>query len=197
MVPSAPGVPGMKGIAVAPPPPPPQDMWVTMRVGFWSHWWLEDHPIDVIDGLGGGFKSFFKMFYVHPYFGKWSNLRIIFFKWVESWKCLGCDWCWHVQSFWTFFSLRWMDIRVMFSNTTQDDLQSSYRGCTFLYMNVADEVSSGNYLLMLTYPKLLLRDDHLSGWPMPWTKGLLVYVRWAWKWRRHRYITMKGEILSK
>ena len=65
----------------------------------------------------------------------------------------------------------------MFSNTTQDDLQSSYRGCTFLYMNVADEVSSGNYLLMLTYPKLLLRDDHLSGWPMPWTKGLLVYVR--------------------
>ena len=41
-----------------------------LRVGFWSHWWLEDHPIDVIDVLGGGFKSFFNIFYVHPYFGK-------------------------------------------------------------------------------------------------------------------------------
>ena len=34
MVPSAPGVPGMKGIAVAPPPPPPQDMWVTWGLDF-------------------------------------------------------------------------------------------------------------------------------------------------------------------
>lgn len=42
-----------------------------------------------------------------------------------------------------------MDIRVMFSNTNQDDLQSSYRGCTFSYINVADEVRWGKFSKLL------------------------------------------------